>query len=175
MSDVNIERYTDLVLPRWRCAPVHVALPDRLTLSGITDRLPAKLEADEAAASVAFRYGIDLFNSGYFWEAHEIWEPVWMRLAPNSRERLAAQAFIQAANAFLKLATSRENAFQRVAGEAVRLGREACARGSVVLGVDVEAWLGALETFAARSLGAEVAASGFEPGGLSGFPYLRFA
>jgi predicted metal-dependent hydrolase len=25
----------------------------------------------------AYLYGIDLFNHGYFWEAHEAWEGVW--------------------------------------------------------------------------------------------------
>ncbi|MER9007639.1 DUF309 domain-containing protein [Mesorhizobium sp. M0862] len=24
-----------------------------------------------------FRWGIDLFNHGYYWEAHEAWEPLW--------------------------------------------------------------------------------------------------
>ncbi|MER9856292.1 DUF309 domain-containing protein [Mesorhizobium sp. M0098] len=32
----------------------------------------------EALGSDVFRWGIDLFNHGYYyWEAHEAWEPLW--------------------------------------------------------------------------------------------------
>ena len=24
-----------------------------------------------------YLYGIDLFNDGYYWEAHEVWEGLW--------------------------------------------------------------------------------------------------
>ena len=27
--------------------------------------------------STAISYGIDLFDNGYFWEAHEVWETAW--------------------------------------------------------------------------------------------------
>ncbi|MET2831203.1 DUF309 domain-containing protein [Mesorhizobium shangrilense] len=32
---------------------------------------------EEALSSNAFRWGSDLFNHGYYWEAHEAWEPLW--------------------------------------------------------------------------------------------------
>ncbi|MBA4020028.1 MAG: DUF309 domain-containing protein [Pirellula sp.] len=28
-------------------------------------------------ASPDFRYGVDLFHAGYYWEAHETWEALW--------------------------------------------------------------------------------------------------
>lgn len=33
---------------------------------------PAKLEH-----SRDFRYAVDLFHAGYYWEAHEVWEALW--------------------------------------------------------------------------------------------------
>ncbi len=27
--------------------------------------------------SIAYLYGVDLFNLGYYWEAHEVWEGLW--------------------------------------------------------------------------------------------------
>jgi hypothetical protein len=33
---------------------------------------PAKLEQ-----SPDFRYAVDLFHAGYYWEAHEVWESLW--------------------------------------------------------------------------------------------------
>ncbi|WP_342633889.1 DUF309 domain-containing protein [Mesorhizobium kowhaii] len=32
---------------------------------------------EESLSSNVFRWGIDLFNHGYYWEAHEAWEPLW--------------------------------------------------------------------------------------------------
>jgi predicted metal-dependent hydrolase len=34
--------------------------------------------ADEFAGSLGLLRGVELFNGGEFWEAHEAWEEVWM-------------------------------------------------------------------------------------------------
>lgn len=49
-----------------------------------------------------FLFGLDLFNRGFFWEAHEVWEEAWHRVAPRSPARLLLQALIQIAAAALK-------------------------------------------------------------------------
>jgi predicted metal-dependent hydrolase len=33
--------------------------------------------ADQGATSPRFLRGVDLFNAGYYWEAHEVWEGLW--------------------------------------------------------------------------------------------------
>lgn len=33
--------------------------------------------ADAPCRSIDFLWGVDLFNHGYYWEAHEAWEAVW--------------------------------------------------------------------------------------------------
>jgi hypothetical protein len=40
---------------------------------------PAPQPLDEATYSdnAAYRYAIDLFNHGFYWEAHEVWESLW--------------------------------------------------------------------------------------------------
>lgn len=58
--------------------------------------------------------GRALYEAGYFWEAHEAWEPVWMAAAPNSAERAGLQAMIQLANARLKLVMGQEGAVARI-------------------------------------------------------------
>ncbi len=35
------------------------------------------LDPDRWAANRAYLHGIDLFNAGYYWEAHETWEALW--------------------------------------------------------------------------------------------------
>lgn len=48
------------------------------------------------------RYGADLFNRGYLWEAHEVWEGLWKGLPRGSPAGLALQGLILAAAALLK-------------------------------------------------------------------------
>lgn len=51
----------------------------------------------------ALRRGLDLFNHGYFWEAHEAWEEPWQGLDRNTAEALHLQGLIRLAAAALKL------------------------------------------------------------------------
>lgn len=76
--------------------------------------LPA-LEGDAAWA-----YGVDLFNAGYFWEAHEIWEPLWRAAPEGGVERVAMKALIQIAASLLKRRGGNERAARRLAERAAR-------------------------------------------------------
>jgi hypothetical protein len=38
---------------------------------------PASPDPDDWAACREYLYGLDLFNRGYYWEAHEVWEGLW--------------------------------------------------------------------------------------------------
>ena len=43
--------------------------------------------ADNWPRCLPYLYGIDLFNHGYYWEAHEVWEALWAqqgRLGPTA-------------------------------------------------------------------------------------------
>lgn len=40
--------------------------------------VPSPLEPRAAFDSREFRFAVDLFNSGYYWEAHETWEQLWV-------------------------------------------------------------------------------------------------
>jgi len=46
-------------------------------LFGKTIELPPPLAPDRWAESRAYLHGVDLFNHGYYWEAHEVWEGLW--------------------------------------------------------------------------------------------------
>lgn len=38
---------------------------------------PAELLVDDWQRCTVYLHGIDLFNHGYYWEAHEVWESLW--------------------------------------------------------------------------------------------------
>ena len=84
------------------------------------------MEPGELTGSDAWGAGWALFERGYFWEAHEVWEPIWLALPPNRGARHAVQAAIQLANAALKLRMGRVAAARRLCA----LAREAAGRAN---------------------------------------------
>ena len=79
------------------------------------------MSSEELATCAAFLEGLRLLDTGWFWEAHEVLEPVWMACPPNSRERMATKALIQIANARLKSRMGMSRAVERLSSEAAAL------------------------------------------------------
>lgn len=69
-----------------------MAAPDR----------PSTVDLDALAAHDDFRHGVDLFNHGFPWEAHEAWEPLWFAAPRERPERALLQGLIHAAAAVVK-------------------------------------------------------------------------
>jgi hypothetical protein len=55
----------------------HPVSDPRGHMHGRPAEAPGPLDPARWWESRAYLYGIDLFNSGYFWEAHEVWEGLW--------------------------------------------------------------------------------------------------
>ena len=133
--------------------------PDQPHVPGKTPR-PTESPAFDAAQAApiytldrqwrenaAYLYGIDLYNAGYFWEAHEVWEAVWARAAGNSRERLLLQGLIQLSNACLKILMERREAARRLLEIAREKLSEAAHGGPTVMGVEISVLSAGISTF----------------------------
>jgi hypothetical protein len=68
----------------------------------------------ELAQTAAWHAGLVYLDAGYFWEAHEVLEPVWMETEPGSPARALVQGVIQIANAALKQRMVRPKAVRRL-------------------------------------------------------------
>jgi predicted metal-dependent hydrolase len=44
---------------------------------GQSPELPPPIDPDRCQESRVYLHGVDLFNHGYYWEAHEVWEGLW--------------------------------------------------------------------------------------------------
>ena len=137
-------------LPSQRHIPGSSSVPDRATLDAIKVLTP-RVTSDTWRQAPAYAYGLHLHAHGYFWEAHEVWEPVWLATAPNSRERHLLAALIQLANACLKL----EMAQPRAALRLLLVSQDHLAEcrsppGRTVLGLDPGALAGDIAAFAVR-------------------------
>jgi hypothetical protein len=86
----------------------------------------------------AWRTGLRWLDEGYWWEAHEVLEPVWMAAPPNAPERQMVRAAIQSANARLKRVMGRERAAERLEAMVAGLLDEVALSGrSRVMGLSV--------------------------------------
>src|SRR5438876_1152114 len=63
---------------------------------------PPAVEPPRWRESRAYLRGLDLFNAGYFWEAHEVWEGLWKAAGRRGETADFLKGLIQLAVAGLK-------------------------------------------------------------------------
>lgn len=112
-----------LLLPPQPYFPGRTPRPDEALFA------PLKEGAEAGVTSPAFTGGLGAFEARYYWEAHELWEAVWMALPPASAEKLWLQGVIQLANAGLKARMGRMAAARRCLALADTALTEAARRG----------------------------------------------
>lgn len=122
--------------------------------AGAFDHL--KVVSEPLAECPAWRAGVRFFREDCFWEAHEVWEAVWMAARENSAEKVMVQGVIQLANARLKARMGRHGASVRLERMAWGLIGEAWRRADgPVMGLAQPMRQGAMH-YSAENLLSEV-------------------
>ena len=88
--------------------------PDHASLHPVSSLNLDTVLSENWQSCVPYRYGWYLYLHGFYWEAHEIWENVWLKCPANSREKKLLQTLIQMANAELKRKQSQYKAFNKI-------------------------------------------------------------
>jgi len=97
-----------------------------------------------------YLWGVDLYNHGYLWEAHEAWEGLWHVSKPDRIQALFLQGLIQCAAAWLKIPMGQPRGVERLSELALeKLEQVERAGGSPYMGLDLEGWIPAVRAFAA--------------------------
>lgn len=95
----------------------------------------------QALGAAGFAFGIDLFNAGFLWEAHEVWEPLWRELSVDAPAARGLRGLIQVAAAGLKAGDGRRAGVRslgaKALGELERAGPRLVLEGWAV---DLEGW-----------------------------------
>jgi hypothetical protein len=135
-------------LPARRHIPGSATVPDRAPLDAVKALTPRRVTHATWREAPAYAYGLHLYAHGFFWEAHEVWEAVWLATAPNSQERHLLAGLIQLANASLKLEMAQPKAALRL----LRASQDHLAecRNSSLLGLDPGALARDVGAFAGR-------------------------
>jgi len=92
-----------------------------------------------------YRFGVDLFNRAFLWEAHEAWEVVWIGAGKQSVPARFVQGLIQVAAALLRAHVGTPAGARTLLIKATRRFESVERRlqstgGTRYMGVDLAAW-----------------------------------
>ncbi len=118
----QIPRYQpDFSLPPYAYVPGHHPHPHRHPsghkMETIPD-LPVTADLSEWQQNRVYLTGIDLFNHGYYWEAHEQWEALWHFTDQQSAEANFYRGLIKLAASGVKIKEDNFRGAQRHAEKA---------------------------------------------------------
>ncbi len=136
-----LPRYTSLALPSYRHVPGETPHPERDPAGhsfGRTESLPDHLAIDDWSRNETYLYGIDLFNHGFYWEAHAEWERLW-QVADGELSR-GLRALIQLAAACVQARKGNREGARKLAARS-RKGLEGIRMGgrTSLLGLELDA------------------------------------
>jgi hypothetical protein len=95
-----------------------------------------------AADSPLFRRGVELFDAGYYWEAHEAWEALWHAAGRRGPTADVLRGLIKLAAAGIKIRERRESGVRTHARRAADCFAAARRQGGVhQLGLDLDVWI----------------------------------
>ncbi len=95
---------------------------------GVPVQRPAPLEPDRWESCRPYLRGLDLFNHGYYWEAHEVWEGLWHACGRAGPTAAFLQGLIRLAAAGVKAREGRPEGVRSHARRAGELFRDVCGR-----------------------------------------------
>lgn len=141
-ADVVPLRYSRRPFPPYRYVPFqgNATLPHPRNDPGghsysAEEEFLAQFSVNSWSKCEAYLYGIDLFNHGYWWEAHEALEVVWLAAGDRSTQcGIFVQGLIQVAAAQLKRVIGSSRGAQSLTTSGCE--KLAVAEG-VFLGIDV--------------------------------------
>lgn len=106
-------RYTNKPFPGYRFVPGKSPHPTRDRQGHSYNKPVEKLSSfnpEDWNSCEIYLYGIDLFNYGYWWEAHEAWEVIWVAAGRHTKTGFFIQGLIQIAAAHLKASQEHHDA-----------------------------------------------------------------
>jgi len=141
-----VPRYSRRPFPAYRFIPGRSPHPTRDPGGhsfGREPPLPADFDPARWMESEPYRYGVDLFNHGYWWEAHEAWEACWTAAGKTTPTGLFLQGLIQITAACLK----KHQGHRDGAGRLLADGLEKFPDAGIMLGIDTAVLKAELQDF----------------------------
>jgi hypothetical protein len=131
-------QYTELPLPSRKYIPGLGIHPDKHPHGSHVPDLPrdeVRFTENSWQRSRRYLYGIDLFNAGFWWEAHEVMEELWIQCGRTTQVARFLQGIIQVSAALLKYSISNPRGARRLK---MRAQEKLELHSGVFLGIDVD-------------------------------------
>lgn len=129
------------VWPEYAYVPGQTRRHAEDAFDGIRATAKEGMSPEQLAECTALRLGLRYLDAGFYWEAHELLEPVWMLLPEPSAERKLVQGLIQIANGYLKVKMAKPKAAARLVAIAQNLvvdaSRDAENHRGTIMGVEL--------------------------------------
>lgn len=149
-------RYTERPLPTYTHVPGTTPHPFRHQdgHSFATALMPCAavtpVESHAWRASPEYLFGTDLYNHGYWWEAHEAWEGLWQEVDKPGPQGRFLQGLIQIAACHLKFYLGQCRGVRRLlTSGSSHLSQALIAAGQppVYMGLDIAAFVAAVRVY----------------------------
>ena len=145
----------DRVLPPYAFLPgrdPHPTRDPRGHSFGVDETPPPYLPPERWSENEPYLFGVDLYNHGFLWEAHEAWEGLWHRSKHDPLTRDCLQGLIQCAAAWLKIRMDQPRGVERLAALGTeKLERVARAAGERFMGLSLPELVASVRAFAAAT------------------------
>ena len=147
--NISAPRYCQVSFPRYRFLPGRqphpTAHPDGHSYHPPDDP-PVAVEykpADQWRESVDYLYGCDLYNHGYWWEAHEAWEGLWQLTDKKGSQGQFLQGLIQVSACHLQLEQGHLRGVERLRTSSAGYIDKALVRSDIerFMGLAVRSWI----------------------------------
>jgi hypothetical protein len=134
-------RYTDQPLPPYTYVPgrsPHPVSDPKGHMYGHNPAQPPPLDPTNWQHSEVYLYGIDLFNHGFYWEAHEAWESLWHAAGRTGIVADFLKGLIKLAAAGVKSLEENSTGVARHCNRAIDLLRSISTGQDYFCGIDLE-------------------------------------
>jgi uncharacterized protein len=101
----SLQRYSSQAFPPYAFIPGKHPHPRRDPKGhsyGRPEPAPPAFGPEDWRKSEDYRYALDLYNFGYWWECHEVFEGLWKAVGPKTEQGSCFQALIDLAAGNLK-------------------------------------------------------------------------
>lgn len=137
-------------LPAYRHVPSvtpHPVTDPRGHSHGQAESSPPDLPPEAWRDNEAYLWAIDLYNQGYLWESHEVWEGLWRAAGRGSRQGQFYQGLIFNSAAQLKVLTGRLRGAATHGQRSLHRLEHAAAGEDVYMGLSLPSLTAALRTY----------------------------
>src|SRR5262245_55083897 len=160
MSDIP-RHCPDRALPPYSYVPglnPHPTSDPRGHSFGLHEPRADPLDESSFRSNATYLYAIDLFNHGFYWEAHDAWEALWHAAGRHGRTADFLKGLIKLAAAGVKAREGRAAGIKQHATRAEELFRSVAAANNRMFGLRVQELIDSASDL--TQSGPELAASG---------------